>query len=127
VSRAIAAAPAESVTLSGPKYTFLPRQGETYPIPWTVTSEVAAGSSEVLIRIFDLRGQLKRSLYDSRFGSTSPYTDNRATMLWDGRDDLQQMVPAGTYVVHMLVSPKREGGGRQDKQFPVVVATRLER
>jgi hypothetical protein len=126
---AVAVPPPEVVTLSGPKFTFLPRRGETYPITFTVTSAVAnaamGSDAEVLLRIFDLRGQLKRTLFDSHFNAGN-YTNNRATRTWDGRDDLQQMVPAGTYIVHLLVTKPR-GGGRQEKQIPVVVATRLER
>jgi hypothetical protein len=127
VTRAIEQAPSESVTVSGPKNTFLPRQGESYPITFTVTSDVATGNGEVLVRIFDLRGQLKKTLFDSK-AEINPFpSSNRLTRNWDGRDDLSRLVPAGTYVVHLLVTPKKTSGEQQSAQMPVVIATRLER
>jgi hypothetical protein len=127
VTRAIEQAPSESVTVSGPKNTFLPRQGESYPITFTVTSDVATGNGEVLVRIFDLRGQLKKTHFDSK-AEINPFpSSNRLTRNWDGRDDLSRLVPAGTYVVHLLVTPKKTSGEQQSAQMPVVIATRLER
>jgi hypothetical protein len=126
VTRAIEAAPAESASLDGPPLTFLPRIGEVYPVTFTVPSDIANGSGQVLVRIFDLRGRLQRTLFDSRFESGA-FAGNRAKRDWDGRDDRQQLVPAGAYVVHLLVSPEQGGGDTLETQMPVVVATRLDR
>jgi hypothetical protein len=104
----------------------LPRQGESYPITITVPSGAAQGDSDVLLRIFDMRGQLKRTLFDNRF-QLNAFTNNHAVRLWDGRDDVAELVPAGAYVAHLVVTPKQQGGERKQAQIPVVVATRLER
>jgi hypothetical protein len=125
VTRVIEEPLAESVTVSGPPFTFLPRRGETYPITFTVPSVFATGAGEVLVRIFDLQGRLKKTLFDSRFDQNA-FTNNRATRAWDGRDDVAEIVPAGTYVVHVAVIGARTGD-RREAQMPVVVATRLER
>jgi hypothetical protein len=110
------------LSISGPPFTFLPRQGESYPITFSVPANPTAGG-EVLLRIFDLRGQLKRTLFDNRFDRSG----TTATRTWDGRDELGQYVPAGTYVAHLVVTPERTGGSPQEAQMPVVVASRLDR
>ena len=125
VTRVVEQPLAESVAVSGPRFTFLPRVGESYPITLNVPSTVASGGSEVLLRIFDVQGRLKRTLFDSRFDQNA-FTNNRTIRSWDGRDDVGQVVPAGTYVVHLLVTGQRNGD-RQDATMPVVVATRLDR
>jgi len=125
VTRVIEEPLAEKVTLSGPPYTFLPRQGESYPITFTVTSDVAGGNGEVLLRIFDVQGRLLRTLFDSRF-DTETFPNNRAARAWDGRDQVGQLVPAGTYVAHLHVVGNRSGDA-QKTTIPVVVATRLDR
>ncbi len=115
------------VTLVGPPKTFLPREGEAYPITFTVPATVVQRGSDVLLRVFDLTGRLRKTLYDSRFSDPSAvFTNNRATVSWDGRDDTVQIVEAGAYVVHLLVSD-RTTGRIQTMQMPVVVATRLQR
>jgi hypothetical protein len=112
--------------VSGPAFTFLPRQGETYPITFPVSTPLASPTTgEVLVRIFDLQGRLQRTLFDSNFDD-DPFTANRATLPWDGRDDVAELVPAGTYVVHLLAVGK-QSGERSEAQMPVVVATRLNR
>ena len=125
VTRVIEEPLAETVTLSGPPYTFLPRQGESYPITFTVTSDVAGGNGEVLLRIFDVQGRLLRTLFDSRF-DTETFANNRAVRSWDGRDQVGQLVPAGTYVAHLNVVGNQSGDA-QKTTIPVVVATRLNR
>jgi hypothetical protein len=125
VTRAIEEPSADAVAVSGPAFTFLPRQGETYPVTFTVSNAIAQ-DGEVLVRIFDLQGRLKKTLFDSRFETGNPFTANRATRAWDGRDDVANLVPAGTYIVHML-AVEAVSGNRSEAQMPVVVATRLNR
>ena len=126
VTRVIELAPAEVASLDGPANTFLPRLGELYPITFTVPPEVASGRGQALLRIYDMRGRLQRTLFDSRFESAS-FTNNRVVRDWDGRDDRMNYVPAGAYVVHLLVSFERGDEDTQQLQMPVVVATRLDR
>ena len=125
VTRVIDEPLAESVAVSGPPFTFLPRRGETYPITFSVPSQFVSGAGEVLVRIFDLQGRLKKTLFDSRFEQNA-FSNNRATRSWDGRDDVAEIVPAGTYVVHIVVVGA-QSGERREAHMPVVVATRLDR
>ncbi len=123
-------APAVDFVLDGPARTFLPREGETYPITMGVSSNIASGGSfggELLLRIFDLQGRLKATLYDSRFESPgTDFSDQTHTVEWDGRDEFAERVPAGTYIAHMRVVD-RLTGKTQELQMPVVVAARMQR
>jgi Bacterial Ig-like domain len=125
VTHVIEEAPAEGASIDGPAYTFLPRLGEAYPITFTVPSDVTSNRGHVLVRIFDMRGRLQRTLFDSRYDGG--FVNNRVTIHWDGRDERQSYVPAGAYVVHLLVSFEAGGGDTKTAQMPVVVATRLSR
>jgi hypothetical protein len=117
-----------AVSLSGPPATFLPRQGEEYPITFTVTDNVVNGTGEAFLRIMDLTGRLRRTLFDSRFVNAPGvgFENNTRTEPWDGRDDFQELVPAGTYVVHYQVVDTATGD-KQVQQMAVVVASRLQR
>jgi hypothetical protein len=122
----------DAMDLSGPPFTFLPRDGETYPLTVNVTSAVAdgsagsgLGSAQVIVRIFGLDGRLVKTLLDSRI-EPAPFQDNRLTVSWDGTDEQGEWVPAGAYVAHLQVrGPVNDGV--QNRQIPVVVASRLDR
>ncbi len=121
--------PREEADLDGPARTFLPRLGERYPLTITLPASLFAGQSlaaEVQLRIFDLQGRLEASLYDSRFDGVDDFLDdNQATVVWDGRDDYAELVPAGAYVAHLLIVDERDGR-THELQLPVVVASRLD-
>ncbi len=108
------------IGLHGPPFTFVPAIGETYPIEVTVSPDIAA-KSEILLRVFDLQGRLRRTLADTR--NNSPV---QPVVRWNGRDNATDLVPAGTYVVHLVVTNVTTGG-RDTLQMPVVVASRLNR
>ena len=115
------------LSLEGPRFTFVPGL-ETYPIRFSVPittggTTATAGSRAILLRVFDLQGRLRRTLLDSKRLGTEPLP---STVAWNGRDDATELVPAGTYVVHLLVVDNRTGE-REVLQMPVVVATRLNR
>ena len=75
--------------------------------------------TKAVCRIFDMRGRLKRVLFDSKL-TGSP----RRTLTWDGRDDTYEFVPAGLYVCHLQITDTA-GKVSQDRA-PIVVAVRLE-
>ena len=126
--REIRPATIEEVTLTGPAKTFLPRIGEAYPLTFTVPTDVTEpGGGEILLRIFDVQGRLRRTLFDSRFENLeTAIVENRADRPWDGRDNFAELVSAGTYIAHLLVVDSQTGR-RQEAHMPVVVATRLDR
>ncbi len=67
------------------------------------------------------------TLWDSRFdGSPSTVAGAYTTVLWDGRDDTYQFVPAGMYIAHLSVVAKATGD-EETRTAPVVVATRLKK
>ncbi len=102
------------IELQVPARTFLPLQGESFPVKFR-----SQPGAETKLRIFDLRGQLMLTLFETGSGSGS-----LATRAWNGRDRDFELVPAGTYIVHLsVVDPKT--GNEQTKTAPVVVATRL--
>ena len=109
-----------AVTLSVPARTFMPRRNESFPIEFTTES-----GTEVVVRIFDLEGRLVRILFDSRFdGSASTVLDYPSIVVWDGRNDVYELVKAGMYIVHMQATDK-QSGDRTEKTAPAVVATQL--
>ncbi len=111
-----------SVELKVQAKTFLPELGEAFPIQF-----ISRSGSETRLRIFDLNGRLVITLWDSRFdGAPSSIAGAYSTVLWDGRDDTYERVPAGMYVVHLSVVEKMTGE-EQTETAPVVVATRLSK
>ncbi|MFN2371384.1 MAG: hypothetical protein ABR506_09550, partial [Candidatus Krumholzibacteriia bacterium] len=108
------------VTLKVPAKTFLPALGEAFPVQFT-----SRPLSETRLRVFDQGGRLVVTLYDSRFdGAPATVPGSYTTVLWDGRDDTYERVPAGMYVLHLSVVVKATGD-EENRTAPVVVATRL--
>ncbi|MEN8006388.1 MAG: plastocyanin/azurin family copper-binding protein [Candidatus Krumholzibacteriota bacterium] len=72
------------------------------PNPFNPTTRITfelpadrAGSMEVGLRIFDLRGRLVRNLLEETVNT------DRRTVVWDGRDGRGTAVPAGVYVYRL--------------------------
>ncbi len=112
----------EAIALTVPARTFLPKQGEVFPIAF-----VSKRTWQTRLRILDLQGRLVASLYDSAFdGSPSEDPANPERIEWDGRDQTFDQVRAGMYVVHLsVVNP--DSGDETVETAPVVVATRLQK
>jgi hypothetical protein len=107
-----------TVKLDVPARTFLPRQGEVFPISFEVNS-----AWQTRLRILDLQGRLVVSLYDSEFERRPA---SAKTIEWDGHDQTFAQVRAGMYVVHLsVVDPV--SGEEKIETAPVVVATRLQK
>ncbi len=102
--------PSESTMLDVPKHAFAPDLGQTLQISYN-----SPALGEVRLRIFDLRGRLVRTLVTKPAGGPG-------VIDWDGRNELRDLVPMGTYILH-LESVK---GGKSDvKTKPIVVGTKL--
>ena len=102
--------PSETMKLELPARAFAPDLGQAITIKYD-----APALSQVRLRIFDLRGRLVRTLVDKQAGGPGIYT-------WDGRTDVRELVPIGTYILH-LESVK---DGKSDAQTkPIVVGTKL--
>ncbi|RLD14550.1 hypothetical protein DRI50_05220, partial [candidate division KSB1 bacterium] len=103
------------VSLKVPAKPFVPDEGEKLPI------EYSAGTvhSHVTLRLFDLSGRMVTTLFD---GTGLPFP---ITKEWDGRDQLGQLVPLGTYICHLEVV-NNNTGKRTVKIAPIVVGTILK-
>ncbi|MFQ5674439.1 MAG: FlgD immunoglobulin-like domain containing protein, partial [bacterium] len=83
--------------------TFTLRQN--YPNPFNPTTTIeftVAAQSRVQIKIFNLRGQLIRTLADQE------YAAGRYTRQWDGKDEQARNVASGIYVYEMKVGELRQ-------------------
>ena len=104
-----------TVSLKVPPKPFAPDEGEKLPI------EYSAGSAHthVTLRLFDLSGRMVTTLFDGK-GLPFPITKE-----WDGRNQLGQLVPLGTYICHLEVV-NNNTGKRTVKIAPIVVGTILK-
>ena len=116
------ALPGAGLALEVPARTFLPTQGEAFPIKFR-----SLLGSQTELRIYDLTGRLVVTLYDSRFdGGFATAPGRWTTKRWNGRDRQFELMPAGMYVVHLISIDKRSGK-EVSKTAPVVLATRLSK
>ncbi len=107
--------PEAEVYLKVPAKPFVPGLGEKLPIEY----QASGGESHVTLRLFDLAGRLVTTLYD---GDGLPFPVKKE---WDGRDQLGELVPLGTYLCHLEVV-SNANGKRVVKIAPVVVGTVLK-
>ena len=98
-----------------PNKPFVPDKGEQLEIEYCSGAE----NSHVTLRIFDLGGRLIITLLD---GSGVPFTK---TQKWNGRNNLAELVPLGTYICHLEVV-NEDTGKRTEKVAPIVVGTVLK-
>jgi hypothetical protein len=109
--------------LDVPARTFLPREGEQFPISFSAPPKTEA---ETKLRLFDMEGRVVLTIYDSQFANDPPGTleDRRNPWYWDGRDEVYEYVRGGMYVLHLLVVDVKSGE-QTTHTAPVVVGTRL--
>ncbi len=105
----------ENVSLTVEPHPFVPDRGETIDI----TYNAAAVNNRITIRIFDMGGRLVATLLDE----TATLVEQ--TFSWNGRDELNELVPLGTYICHLeVVEPV--SGKKKSKMAPIVVGTVLK-
>ena len=97
-------------------YPFVPDRGEKIGI----TYNVGAVNNQATIRIFDLGGRLILTLL------SEPATIIQNRIEWDGRNELRDMVPLGTYICHLEVI-EQATGEKKTAMAPIVVGTILKR
>ncbi len=104
------------VDLKVPPHPFVPDRGEKIAIHYNA----GAVGNRVTLRIFDLGGRLVVTLVDE---------DARLierTVYWDGRNELRDRVPLGTYICHLeVIEPL--ANRKRTRVVPVVVGTRLQK
>jgi hypothetical protein len=105
--------PSQELTLNVPNRPFAPDLGQKLPISYNAPSN-GGPSTQIRLRIFDLRGHLVWT-YDKLYGGGN-------TIEWDGRDATKSIVPLGTYILHLEYIAK---GTSRTQVKPIVVGTRL--
>ena len=99
----------EDNTSSGSSVSQVPTLGN-YPNPFnpetTICFYLPQNTEKVDLRIYNLRGQLVRTLIKS-----SAYSRGESSIVWNGRDDQGRAVSSGMYFYH-LITPQRYMSGK---------------
>ena len=77
-------------------YILIPGLGETLDFSYKFPE-----NSQIRIRIFDISGRFITSLATEHRDNAGTVYMNTGATAWDGRNDLGQIVPAGTYLIHI--------------------------
>jgi hypothetical protein len=102
--------PSGELALRVPNRPFAPDLGQRLHIEYS-----APALSEVRLRVFDLRGRVVATLVDKPAGGSN-------IIEWDGRDDLRELLPIGTYLLHLEAINQ---GNSRTRVKPVVIGTKL--
>lgn len=105
----------ENFDLKVTPHPFVPQIGEVIKFSYEYPSE-----SRVILRIYDLSGRVVKTFADEFF---SVSWKKEAT--WDGRDNLNRIVPPGVYLLHYEVT-NRKTGKTMRKIAPIVVGVKLK-
>lgn len=100
----------EEFSLSVPNRPFAPDLGQKLRIRYSAPS-----LAEIRLRVFDLRGREVASLVNNRAGGSN-------VLDWDGRNDLRELLPIGTYILHLEAV---ENGNTRTTTKPIVIGTKL--
>ena len=98
-------------TLSVSPHPFVPQIGEVIKYSYSFPSD-----ARIKLRVFDTAGRLITTLYDEYRG-ISFYKEAS----WNGRDNLNRLVPSGAYLVHLDIFDAVTGKSYQ-KIAPIVIA-----
>ena len=102
-----------NVTLTVAPYPFVPKLGEIINYSYEFPDE-----ARVIIRMYDASGRYVTTLTDEYHGMSWTYETS-----WNGRDELNQYVSPGTYLMHMEVIERSTGRVTRLAQ-PVVIAVK---
>ena len=80
-------------------------------------------NSRVIIRVFDISGRFITTLADKHYESSGIVERKELSSSWDGRNHLGQVLPPGTYLMHMEASNFQTGKTSIDVA-PVVIGVR---
>ncbi len=94
-------------------YPFVPQLAEVIQYSYKFPA-----NSRVTLRIFDLSGRFVTTLFED-YRSLAL----EVTKTWNGRDEVYQIVPAGTYIMH-LETVNRTTGEIKTDMAPVVIGSR---
>ena len=66
-------------------------------------------NSRVIIRVFDISGRFITTLVDKYYESSGTVTRQESSSAWDGTNQMGQVQPPGTYLMHMEASNFQTG------------------
>jgi DNA/RNA endonuclease YhcR with UshA esterase domain len=101
------------VSLTVAPYPFVPQLGEVIKYSYEYPDE-----ARVIIRLYDAAGRYVTTLTDEFHGMSWTYEKT-----WNGRNEVGQFLPPGTYIMHMEVI-ERSTGTVYRKAQPVVIAVK---
>ncbi len=107
--------PKAAFSLKVPNKPFAPDRGEQFPVTYSAGSE----NTHIVLRIYDLGGRLITTLVDEQ---GKPFEQ---VLEWNGRNQLNELVPLGAYILHLEVVSNTDGEP-QIGTAPVVVGTILK-
>lgn len=102
--------PSDHLILEVPNRPFAPDLGQKFTIFYNTPT-----TGSVRLRVFDLRGHVVVTLVNKEAGGPNEIE-------WDGRDDLNNIVPLGTYILHLEYV---HSGDSDTEVRPIVVGTKL--
>ena len=102
-----------NITLTVAPFPFVPKLGEIINYAYEFPDE-----ARVIIRMYDASGRYVTTLTDEYHGMSWTYESS-----WNGRDELNQYVSPGTYLMHMEVIERSTGRVTRLAQ-PVVIAVK---
>ena len=95
-------------------YPFVPKLGEVIKYTYEYPANCRA-----IVRVYDLSGRYITTLVDNYFAVSWKREDT-----WNGRNELNQLVPPGNYILH-LQTTNRSTGKSQISIAPVVVGVKF--
>ncbi|HRU92347.1 MAG TPA: lamin tail domain-containing protein [Candidatus Marinimicrobia bacterium] len=100
--------------ISAAPYPFVPKLGEVIKYTYEYPANCRA-----IVRVYDLSGRFITTLVDNYFAVSWKREDT-----WNGRNELNQLVPPGNYILH-LQTTNRSTGKSQISIAPVVVGVKF--
>ncbi len=100
-------------------YVIIPSIGERLDFSYSFPS-----NSRVVVRIFDISGRFITSLVDRYYEQAGTVYRMQDYADWNGRDHLGQLVPPGTYFMHIETNNFTTGSSSNDVA-PVVVGVKF--
>ena len=99
-------------------YVLIPTIGETLDFSYSFLD-----NSRVIIRILDLSGRFITSLVDKYYTNAGTVNRFENSSAWNGRNQIGQIVPPGTYIMHLETINPITGDTHTDSA-PVVIGVK---
>lgn len=105
-------------SLGEAQHTFVEVPSKVIVADWNEQIQIFYGApsgSRILLRVFNMKGQLVATLIDKTSVGVGEY-------LWDGKDEYRRKLPVGTYLLQIQ---SNQNGHIQQAVAPIVIGTKL--